>query len=136
MNIPWAIIGDFNALLFQPDRLSNNPITYGDVRNLAECVHDLLLSELNWKGNYYTLSNKQIGDGRVCCRQDRALCNTDWMSKWGHVVLEYDLPSISDHSPMVLSIYDTQRQIKVPFRFFNVWSDQNEFIPIFTVLAK
>lgn len=48
-----------------------------------------------------------MGDGRVSCRLDRALCNTEWMIKWGHVVLEYDLPSISDHSPMVLSIYDT-----------------------------
>lgn len=81
-------------------------------------MHELLLNELPWRGVYFTWNNKQHGEDKVCSRLDRALGNNDWMIYWGHVVLEYDLPNIVDHSPMLLTVNTNQQQVKVPFRFF------------------
>lgn len=35
---------------------------------------------------------------------------------------EYELPAISDHSPMLLIIHQTIRSPRIPFKFFNIWS--------------
>lgn len=43
---------------------------------------------------------------------------------------EYDVPLISDHSPMLLSLCTTQWNGKIPFRFFNVWTEHAFFMSI------
>ncbi|KAH0752317.1 hypothetical protein KY285_005465 [Solanum tuberosum] len=98
---PWIICGDFNALLYPQDRLSSKPVQYADIRDFSNCMHSTLLNELPWKGDYYTWNNKQQGNEMVCSRLDKALGNSEWMMKWGHVILEYELPNISDHAPMI-----------------------------------
>ncbi|KAK4732001.1 hypothetical protein R3W88_024989 [Solanum pinnatisectum] len=90
-------------------------------------MHSTLLNELPWKGDYYTWNNKQQGNERVCSRLDRALGNSEWMMKWGHAILEYELPNISDDAPMILKVNHCQSNIKVPFRFFNVWAEHSRF---------
>lgn len=41
--------------------------------------------------------------------------------------MEYYVPLISYHNPMVLALQETQRDIKVPLRFFNTWADHEKF---------
>ncbi|XP_059310773.1 uncharacterized protein LOC132062160 [Lycium ferocissimum] len=130
ISTPWMIAGDFNALLYAQDRLLGNPVQYAEIKDFSGCITDLLLNELHWRGNYYTWSNKQQGGDRICSRLDRAFGNLEWMMKWGHVMVEYELPNISDHSPMVMVIQATQNTIKIPFRFFNVWAEHNQFLAI------
>ncbi|XP_060180627.1 uncharacterized protein LOC132610344 [Lycium barbarum] len=72
---------------------------------------DLHLNEIAWKGEYYTWSNKQQGDERVCSRLDRAIGNHEWMMAWGQV-----------------------RNIKVPFRFFNIRAEHNKFQDIISAI--
>ncbi|XP_060212233.1 uncharacterized protein LOC132639857 [Lycium barbarum] len=112
INTPWIICGDFNALLYPQDRLSNIPVQFADTRDFADCLQDIHLNELPWKGDYYTWTNKQYGSDRVCSRLDRALGNYEWMMTWGQVTLEYELPGISDHTPMLLTLTTLQRNIK------------------------
>ncbi|KAK4358812.1 hypothetical protein RND71_021041 [Anisodus tanguticus] len=45
------------------------------------------------------------------------------MMKWGHVSTTYDVPLISDHSPMILSLCSNSVTGKASFKFFNVWSE-------------
>lgn len=125
----WIIWGNFNALLHSQDRLFRNPVVYSEIKEFSECVQELLLNKLNWMGDYYTWTNKQLGNDRICNRLDIAFGNHEWMIKWGHTKLIYDLPSMSDHSPMILELHTYQRNLKVPFRFFNVWADHKDFIP-------
>ncbi|XP_059298114.1 uncharacterized protein LOC132050769 [Lycium ferocissimum] len=130
ISTPWMIAGDFNALLYAQDRLLGNPVQYAEIKDFSGCITDLLLNELHWRGSYYTWSNKQQGGDRICSRLDRAFGNLEWMMKWGHVMVEYELPNISDHSPMVMIIQATQNTIKIPFRFFNVWAEHKQFLAI------
>ena len=62
---PCLIIGDFNAILSPKDRLVGAPITLNDIRDFEECVKDMGITEVQWKGNYYTWTNKQIGNARI-----------------------------------------------------------------------
>ncbi|KAG5583273.1 hypothetical protein H5410_053900 [Solanum commersonii] len=117
-NIPWIISGDFNALLNTQDRISGAPVQYAEIKDFSRCMENLLLNELTWKGIYYTWTNIQQRADRVCSQLDRTFGNHEWMMKWGHAVVEYELPSISDHAPMLMNVKNTHRAIKVPFRFF------------------
>ena len=88
------------------------------------------INELQWKGNYYTWNNKQIGNAIISSRIDRAFGNDTWMDKWGHVTLEYGNPGVSDHSPMQLLLHQNYHQVRVSFKFFNVWFEHDSFLEL------
>ncbi|XP_059310368.1 uncharacterized protein LOC132061610 [Lycium ferocissimum] len=123
----WLMWGDFNAVLSPLDRLIGNPVTSAETQDFSDCIHDLHLNELTWKGEFYTLSNKQTGADRVWSRIDRAFGNADRLMQWGHVQTEYGMPHISDHSPMLLQLYTAPQNGKTPFRFFNTWAEHAKF---------
>lgn len=93
-------------------------------------MQDIIVSELAWKVEYYTWTNKQIGDSRICSRIDRAFGNHEWMMKWGQVQTEYALPQMPDHTPMLLTLTGTQQRVKSASRFFNVWAEHTDFMKI------
>ncbi|XP_075103819.1 uncharacterized protein LOC142178376 [Nicotiana tabacum] len=104
IEIPWLIAEDFNAVLYPSDRLSCNPVCYSEIQDFAACLQHTTLTELPWKGDYYTWSNKQPGVDRVSSRLDRVFGSYEWMMSWGHVETNYDLPQISDHAFMLLTL--------------------------------
>ncbi|KAK4721168.1 hypothetical protein R3W88_011401 [Solanum pinnatisectum] len=79
MTVPWLICGDFNAFLYPEDRLYGNPVQPTEIADFSNCLHDLSLNELSWKGEYYTWTNRQKGSNRICNRIDMALGNFEWM---------------------------------------------------------
>ncbi|XP_019225096.1 PREDICTED: uncharacterized protein LOC109206700 [Nicotiana attenuata] len=52
------------------------------------------------------------------------------MLQYSHVQNEYGETFISDHAPMILNFQSRDHNIKAPFRFFNVWADHPNFMPI------
>ncbi|XP_010314397.2 uncharacterized protein [Solanum lycopersicum] len=127
---PWLIIGDFNALLSSKDRQDGALVTLNEIKDFAECVKDIGINEIQWKGNYYTYNNKHIGNARISSRIDRALGNDAWMDKWGHVILEYENPGVSDHSSMQLLLHQNYQQVIASFKFFNVWIEHESFLEL------
>ena len=75
----WLIAGDFNAILSTKDRLEEVPDTNNEIKNFVEYIRDMGVTELQWKGNYYTWTNKQCGENRIASRIDRPL---EMMSGW------------------------------------------------------
>ncbi|XP_070017064.1 uncharacterized protein LOC142172435 [Nicotiana tabacum] len=85
INKPWLICGDFNAILYPQGRLYGVQVTMAEIKDFADCCHNLSLNELPWKGDYYTWSNKQQGSDRIYSRRlDRAMANDEWMLHYGH----------------------------------------------------
>ncbi|XP_004252684.1 uncharacterized protein [Solanum lycopersicum] len=125
---PWLIAGDFNAILSTKDRLDGGPVTKNEIQDFGDCVRDMEVTELQWKGNYYTWNNKQCGEDRISRRIDRAFGNDEWMDKRVHVTIEYANPSIFDHSPMMIVLQKTQQYGKVSFKFFNIWTEHESFM--------
>lgn len=68
----------------------------------------------------------------MCSRIDRALGNHDWMIYWGQVVVEHELSNVSDHSHLSLTLSNIERNIRMPFMFFNSWADHKDFSNIVT----
>ncbi|XP_075099615.1 uncharacterized protein LOC142176333 [Nicotiana tabacum] len=117
----------FNAMLTPQDIISKVPVTLADIHDFAEWYHNLYLTEIPWRGEYYTWTNKKQGDDRVRSRLDRTFGNDCWMMQHGHLTVNFEDPFISDDTPMLIPITQPTTNIKVPFRFFNVWADHSEF---------
>ncbi|XP_016505995.1 uncharacterized protein LOC107823801 [Nicotiana tabacum] len=130
---PWLISGDFNAILTPQDRISKVPVTLANIHDFAEWYHNLYLTEIPCRGEYCTWTKKQQGDDRVRSRLDRTFGNNCWMMQHGHLTVNFKDPFISDHTPMLIPITQPTTNIKVPFRFFNVWADHSEFPHIVAV---
>ena len=101
-----------------------------EIKDFAECVKDIGINEIQWKGNYYTWNNKQIGYARSSSRIDRAFGNDTWMDKWGHVTLEYGNPGVSDHISMQLLLHQNYQQVRASFKFFNKWIEHKSFLEL------
>ncbi|XP_010317681.1 uncharacterized protein [Solanum lycopersicum] len=127
---PWLIVEDFNAILSPKNRLAGAPVTLNEIRDFEECVKDMGITEVQWKGNYYTWTNKQIRNVRIASRIDRAFGNDTWMYKWGHAAIEYGNSGVFDHSPMHLLLHQSYHQIKVSVKFFNVWIEHDSFLKL------
>ncbi|XP_075092565.1 uncharacterized protein LOC142172779 [Nicotiana tabacum] len=130
INKPWLVVEDFNAIMFQDDRLFGNPITYTEIKDYSECAHEWLLTKIQWGGDYYTWYNKLPGSDRIYSRLDSAFGNHEWMMACGHLIMKYDVPFISAHAPMLLTLASSSSNIRVPFKFFNVWANHEEFLKI------
>lgn len=118
---PWLLMGDLNAVLYTSDRMNGNPITFPEIRDLAQILDDLQLYELKSSGSFDSWSSKGQGDNRVYSRIDRAFGNDVWMQEYGSLTFNYKPPSVSaDHCPLVLQISEETCQISKPFIFF-IW---------------
>ncbi|XP_019227130.1 PREDICTED: uncharacterized protein LOC109208467 [Nicotiana attenuata] len=115
----WLVAGDFNAILYPNDRKSCNPVSYSEIQEFGYCIQQAGLSELPWKGDYYTWTNKQPEADRVYSRLDRVFGNYEWMMTWGHWETTYDLPQISDHNPMILTLAASSWKGKIVASFWN-----------------
>ncbi|XP_070032423.1 uncharacterized protein [Nicotiana tomentosiformis] len=61
---------------------------------------------------------------------DRAIGNDEWMYAFGHMEVEYKMPFVSDHAPMMITFKRVEPSGKIPFMFFNVWADHEDFLPL------
>ncbi|XP_019246270.1 PREDICTED: uncharacterized protein LOC109225918 [Nicotiana attenuata] len=129
----WLIWGDFNAILSVQDRISRHEVTMAEIQDFGGFCFNTKVTEISWSGNYFTWANGQMGGDRVTSRIDRAMGNGDWMMKYGHITVEVGDPFISDHSPLTIKFQRLNNDIKVPFKFMNVWADHDEFQNIVTI---
>ncbi|OMO60224.1 reverse transcriptase [Corchorus capsularis] len=125
-NIPnneeWIVVGDFNQVLYQSDKLSKTSTSLQGSEDFQQCLDYCNLSEVNFRGLHYTWSNRR--DPGICTweRLDRAFANATWFQIYEHVVLT-NLPiTISDHSPMLLQFNRKEGFRKRPYRFKMMWS--------------
>lgn len=49
------------------------------------------------------------------------------MNTYGQLIIDHQLPYIFYHSPMLLQLYNVVVTTKVPFRFFNIWIEYEQF---------
>ena len=54
INDPWCVLGDFNSILNQGDRIGGTIVTEGKTKDFAECIHYCGLQEFSFDGAFYT----------------------------------------------------------------------------------
>lgn len=58
---PWIIEGDFNSLLKLDERIGEDPVTVGEIKDFMEWVDQCCLQEIRYKGPHFTWSKALLG---------------------------------------------------------------------------
>ena len=96
-NLPWAIIGDFNEILFSHEKEGGNRRPHRCMDAFREALVDCELEDLGFYGEIFTWKR-----GRIRERLDRVVANGAWSlmhPSAGLVHLDYIK---SDHRPILL----------------------------------
>ncbi|XP_062115077.1 uncharacterized protein LOC133829254 [Humulus lupulus] len=89
VEMPWLVVGDFNAVFEFDDRIGGRPVTELKVEDSRLWKANALLSEINPKGSHFIWSNKQREGSRIFSKLDRCFVNEKWIDS---------LPD-SEHAP-------------------------------------
>ncbi|KAI5664152.1 hypothetical protein M9H77_23475 [Catharanthus roseus] len=107
---PWLVLGDFNIALNADDRRGLTNVSSYEVHDFMDCYVDLGLVDANYTSSHFTRTNNV-----TCSMIDRAMCDNAWLTKDLNATTKFLPPGcISDHSPL-------------PFMFFNMWAEHDEF---------
>ena len=85
----------------------------------------------NYIGPVFTWSNSQ-----VYCKLDRVLVNQEWLSMTQDSTVHFHPPGVSNHAFSITRVFKEQRVRGVPFRFKNIWSEDQDFLPIVTSIWR
>ncbi|XP_050220840.1 uncharacterized protein LOC126671160 [Mercurialis annua] len=130
INLPWIILGDFNAVISNANRLGGNDIDVQAASEFQDWTINSNVNELPHSGNHYTWCNNQCGDNRIWRKLDWVFVNESWMNSWEESFYVVHNPGISDHSPLVVSLNNGTYIRRSPFRFFNSWCEHPNFSAI------
>lgn len=79
------------------------------------------------RGFEYTWSNKREANNRTYTKIDHMFGNEEWNNNFPNYQLDYEAPTISDHSPGILSIKMTKNFGPKPFKFIKAWMSHPKF---------
>ena len=74
-DLPWALMGDFNEVMFDDEKFGRNPICQRKVRAIKECMDDCNMMDLGFSGPKYTWTNKRELSNLIQCKLDRCWVN-------------------------------------------------------------
>ncbi|XVE57592.1 hypothetical protein DITRI_Ditri04bG0102500 [Diplodiscus trichospermus] len=127
-DMPWLMAGDFNVSI-HPDESSNHcegqAVTM-DMQEFIDCRNNMEVFDHGAIGPLFTWTNKQQ-EGFLAKKLDRVLINDQWNFT---SIVEFLAPEISDHSPAFIQIKGKNKQPPKPFKFFNFWVKQKEFLKV------
>ncbi|XP_072969262.1 uncharacterized protein [Typha angustifolia] len=127
INMPWAIMGDFNAFLSVQEKRCSGEVALGPKgKAFARFVDETGLCDLGYEGIPYTWCNNQQGTRRIWIRLDRALANTEWVSEHPECKVQHLDRGASDHAPLLLTVPAGTTRSKRPFRFELLWMEYEE----------
>ncbi|KAK1284161.1 hypothetical protein QJS10_CPB21g01739 [Acorus calamus] len=102
-NVPWCMIGDFNAISTTSEKRGGRPPNYASTIEFNNVMSTAGLIDIGFQGPRFTWSNNRLGLARISARLDRAFVNHVWLSKYNTSSL-FHLPYVgSDHKPILLS---------------------------------
>lgn len=127
---PWAILGDFNAMLFPHDGLGGSSRRSADMEDFHSCVEDIEVLDVRYTGIQYTWCQKPNEEGGVRRKLDRILANTEFTSMYHDATVKFLPRGISDHSPAILSFNGGARMKVWSFKFDNFLVENPGFLQI------
>ncbi|XP_040990989.1 uncharacterized protein LOC121238224 [Juglans microcarpa x Juglans regia] len=126
---PWLVVGDFNAIRSDAERIGGNPRSLLAMTEFNGCVDTCGLVEMRFQGRMMSWCNGHVGSSRSWARLDRALVNIDFSTNFGSAFMEYLTRKSSDHCSMVVHLSLPRSSYgPSPFRFQNMWCLHESFI--------
>ena len=131
LDLPWIVIGDFNATLStrEHSRGGGAPSSQLGMRYFQELVGDCNLTDMASTGALFTWWNKRDEDP-IGKKLDRALINAAWFRDFPQSVARFEAGGISDHARCAVHLTGNHNEARKPFRFFNYLTEHAEFLPV------
>ncbi|XP_059627135.1 uncharacterized protein LOC132269932 [Cornus florida] len=127
---PCLLGGDFNIILSDSENFGGSTKTTKAMLDFRDCLHQSNLEDLKYTGIFHSWSNKSEGVANISKKLDRVLINDSWTHSFPLSYCNFLPLGISDHSLMIISLGNPAPPRKVPFRFFNCWSNNDSFLPL------
>lgn len=126
-DLPWIVLGDFNCVMRDTERLHGAPVRHQETAGLIELCRSRGLSDAPcYGGGDYTWSM-----GGVWSKLDRVLINSVWLRDHRFISSEYlGMREESDHKPCIVKLCRESVARKGMFRFFNMWTMHPDFIEV------
>ena len=125
---PWLVMGDFNAIR-SPSEHSGGSLAWASWKeDLGCCLDSAGLTDVQFSGCRFTWNNKQVASP-IWRKLDRAVANTSWECIFPGSSARFLPPSISDHSPMIVTLVELPKR-KIPFKFFDYWAAHPDFLQV------
>ncbi|KAF5185608.1 hypothetical protein FRX31_024805 [Thalictrum thalictroides] len=120
----WILLGDFNTCREARDKVEGSKLHPRDVRDLNDFMTAVELDELPTVGDFYSWSNRSVGEGRILIRIDRCLVNPKWQSTFSDSFVNY-LHQVTGHDhPSFLPLVQ------------DVWNAKVEGNPMIRLISK
>lgn len=100
LKIPWLILGNFNQILVDKDKLGGSGIWRRSGGSLWNLLEDCDFPDVNYSGPTHTWTNSRGGKENIIERLDRAICNRAWDLKFTNGILDHLPRTHSDHCPL------------------------------------
>ncbi|XP_065630930.1 uncharacterized protein LOC112006522 [Quercus suber] len=131
--LPWLMLGDFNELLSNGDKLGGNPLNPRRVQMFKDCLDTCGMVDLGFHGPRFTWINKREEGHFIQERLDRGFANSEWRSLHPEAAVHHLARTHSDHCPVLLKLDDHgPSNLCRPFRFQPMWMSH----PLFPNVVK
>lgn len=131
LGFPHLILGDFNASLFQSDKLGGKPVDASlKHKNLLSFFSSSSLTDLPFSGHKFTWSNNHRNPStKILIRLDRGLASSTWRDLHPQCHIENKSRVASDHCPCILHLYSGHSDgVSHHFNFPNHLLSNHDFI--------
>nr|GEW93623.1 hypothetical protein [Tanacetum cinerariifolium] len=112
VEVPWCLLGDFNAPLFVEDTSMRSSSLGVTMREFKECVENMEVMDVQRTGLQYTWNQKLKGKDGILRKLDWVLANLKFLDVFMGAHAVFKPYRISDHSPVVLSIPSVVKVVK------------------------
>lgn len=121
-NGPWAIVGDFNAVLLMTDKSRGKPIATSSRGGFRQFLDDAALIDLGYEGPRFTWNNRRSGKANIQERLDRGFANDAWKLLFNHASITHLTAFNSNHRPILLQTDPPRCSLPKPFKFETFWT--------------
>ena len=127
-NLPWLLLGDFNEILCENDKLGGRQINLNRALEFKSCMDDCNFLDLGFSGPKFTWSNRRQISDLILERIDRCFANPAWRTLYPEASVTH-LPRVfSDHYPVLLELSRPPPTATAkPFRFHTMWMHHPDF---------
>ncbi|XP_060201107.1 uncharacterized protein LOC132629772 [Lycium barbarum] len=126
-NLEWMVLGDFNCITDQTEKIGGNPHKMEKSLPLLECIGDCDLYDLGFIGSAFTWCNYRVPENRIWKRLDRAMSNQKWLTTFPETSVTHLVRSGSDHAPLLIHAKACNISHIKYFKFLNFWVDKPHF---------
>ncbi|XP_022003085.1 uncharacterized protein LOC110900505 [Helianthus annuus] len=149
-DVPWVVMGDFNAALNMEDFLTGPSSHTIAMRDFYDCVQNTELIDVKSHGLHYTWSQRPKNGVGTLKKIDRVMGNVKLLDVFPDAYAMFQPFRVSDHVPGILRLASMDTGRPKPFKFPNFitskpnfgqaiiaeWTKNVEGVAMFSVVQK